>query len=150
MLEAESMNDALIEAVKALGGSKQVGPMLWPEAAPDAAQRKLLDALNPDRPAHLTPDQAVLVLRKARLAGHHQAAEWLMHKLGYAAPQPVEPRNELAELQRQFIGAVEVQRQLLQQMERLQGAAALVSSASTGHAGATGWVEGRPSLRAAA
>lgn len=45
MAEFESVNDALIGAVKALGGSKQVGPLLWPEKAPDAAERlALLDA----------------------------------------------------------------------------------------------------------
>ena len=37
----DSMNDALIALVKALGGSKVVGPMLWPEKMADAAQRVL-------------------------------------------------------------------------------------------------------------
>ena len=44
-----SLTLALVEAVKALGGSKVVGCKLWPEKAPDAAQRLLLDCLNDDR-----------------------------------------------------------------------------------------------------
>ena len=87
----DSINDALIACVKALGGSKQVGPMLWPEKPPEAAQRLLLDCLNEDRPAHLSPDHVVLILRKARQAGHHDALGYLLADLGYAPTTPVEP-----------------------------------------------------------
>jgi len=118
----DSINDALIALVKALGGSKVVGPMLWPEKMADAAQRLLLDCLNPDRPAHLTPEQMALLMRKARQAGYHAAAEWLMHDLGYAAPVPVEPRDEAADLQRQFIAATAQMAQMMSRMQALQDA----------------------------
>lgn len=130
----ESMNDALIACVKALGGSKQVGPLLWPDAAPDAAQRKLLDCLNEDRPHHLTPAQTLMVLRLARHRGFHDAADFMMAELGYAAPVPVEPRDEAAELQRQFITASNQLAAMLGRIESLQAQAA-------GH---------KPNLRAAA
>lgn len=116
----DSMNDALIALVKALGGSKVVGPMLWPEKMADAAQRLLLDCLNPDRPAHLTPEQMVLLLRKARQAGNHEALGWLMADLGYAAPVPLAPRDEAAELQRQFIAATENMAAMMARMQALQ------------------------------
>lgn len=116
----DSFNDALIAAVKAIGGSKVVGPMLWPEKMADAAQRQLLDCLNPERPAHLTPEQVQLVLRKARMAGYHDATDWLLAELGYAEPVPIEPADEYAELQRQFIASTETMGQLMQRMERLQ------------------------------
>lgn len=119
-----SLTLALVEAVKALGGSKVVGCKLWPEKAPDAAQRLLLDCLNDDRPAHLTPDHVLLVLRLARQAGHHGAVGWLLAELGYAPPQPVEPRDEAAELQRQFIEASRMMSQLASRIERLQAPAA--------------------------
>ena len=115
-----SFNDALVAAVKALGGSKVVGALLWPEKAPDAAQRLLLDCLNDDRPAHLTPDHVRLILRLARQRGHHDAVAWLLADLGYAPPQPVEPRDEVAELQRQFIEASRAMQQLAGRIERLQ------------------------------
>lgn len=116
----ESINDALIECVKALGGSKQVGPMLWPEKTPDAAQRTLLDALNPDRPNRLAPEQVLLLLRKARAAAAHEALEWILADLGYAAPIPIEPVDELAQLQREFIQATQLLGQDLRRMEELQ------------------------------
>lgn len=116
----ESLNEALIELVKALGGSKQVGPRLWPDAAPDAAQRRLLDCLNDDRPHHLTPSQLMLLLRLARAHGLHQCVEYMLHELGYAPPVPVEPRDELAELQRQFLEATRQMQAMATRMEQLQ------------------------------
>ena len=120
----DSFNEALVGAVKVLGGSKVVGCLLWPEEAPDAAQRLLLDCLNDDRPAHLTPEHVLLVLRLARQRGHHEAVAWLLENLGYAPPQPVEPRDEAAELQRQFIEASRMMSQLASRIERLQVPAA--------------------------
>lgn len=116
----ESINEALIDAVKSLGGSKQVGPVLWPEKAPDAAQRLLLACLNEDRPERLSPDHLMLILRKARAKGCHSAFEFMAAELGYTRPSPVEPMDELAELQRQFINATEIQAKLVARMERMQ------------------------------
>lgn len=118
----DSLNDELIAMVKALGGSKVIGPMLWPEKMADAAQRLLLDCLNPERPAHLTPEQMLFLLKKARQAGQHGAIEWLMGDLGYAKPIPIDPRDESAELQRQFIAATEQMSQMMARMQALQEA----------------------------
>lgn len=115
----ESINDALIEVVKALGGSKQVGCMLWPEKMPDAAQRALLDCLNPERAARLSPEQMVLLLRKARQAGFHAAAEWLLADLGYARPVPLEPAEEMAALQRDFLQATQVLTSMAGRLEQM-------------------------------
>lgn len=117
---SESLNSALVECIKACGGSKQVGPLLWPEKSPDAAQRLLLDCLNEDRPAHLTPDHVMLVLRLARSKGCHAGFEYMAEQLGYAQPQPIEPRDEVAELQRQFVAATQAMSALAARMERLQ------------------------------
>lgn len=117
----ESFNDALVVCVKACGGTKQVGALLWPEKAPDAAQRALLDCLNEDRPAKLSPEQVLLILRLARGKGCHDGMEFITAELGYAPPVPVEPRDEIAELQRQFIEAVRAQTELAQRIERAAG-----------------------------
>lgn len=117
----ESFNDALVVCVKACGGTKQVGALLWPEKAPDAAQRALLDCLNEDRPAKLSPEQVLLILRLARGKGCHDGMEFIAAELGYAPPVPVEPRDEIAELQRQFIEAVRAQTELAQRIERAAG-----------------------------
>lgn len=114
----DSINDQLIEAVRALGGSKIVGPMMWPQKSVDAAQRALLDALNTERPNRLDPEQMLFILRRARQAGHHGAAEWLMKEIGYAPPVPIAPRDEVAELQRQYIEAVRELKELAGKIEK--------------------------------
>ena len=96
----ESINEALIECVRAAGGSKQVGAQLWPEKSPESAQRALLDCLNEDRPAHLTPEQLLLVLRLARVKGCHAGVNYLLDALAYSPTNPIEPRDEAADLMR--------------------------------------------------
>lgn len=98
-----SFNDVLVDCVKALGGSIKVGPKLWPELLDKAAQSKLLDCLNNDRPAKLSPEQALFILRLARAKGIHSGMEFVCAELGYSQPVPIDPRDEQAELQRQFI-----------------------------------------------
>ena len=122
MADFESLNDALIGAVKALGGSKTVGAMLWPDKAPDAAQRALLDCLNPDRPAHLSPDQLLYVLRLARQRSHHDALGWILDNLGYQPTTPKAPVDEAAELQRQFVEATRMMGAIADRLARLQPA----------------------------
>jgi hypothetical protein len=119
----DSMNEALIECVKACGGSKQVGPLLWPEKTPEAAQRLMLDCLNEDRPAHLTPEQCMHIMRLARSKGCHTGMEYLSQSLGYADPVPVDPRDEAAELQRQFIERSGDLLKMAEKIQRLQGLA---------------------------
>lgn len=114
----ESLNEALIDCVRAAGGSKVVGPLLWPEKTPDSAQRLLLDCLNDDRPAKLSPEQVLLVFRLARAKGHHAGIAFILEDLGYAPTAPVDPRDEAAELMRQFTGVMELQQELVKRMER--------------------------------
>lgn len=113
----ESITEALIACIKACGGSKQVGPLLWPEKTPDAAQRLLLDCLNDDRPARLTPEQVVLVLRMARDRGCHVGMQYLAAALSYAEPQPIEPRDEADQLRREVL---EMGRDLHAKLDRLE------------------------------
>lgn len=118
MSNFESLNEALIDAVKVLGGSKQVGYKLWPEKTVEAAQRHLLACLNEDKPERLTPDHLMMLLRLARGAGHHESLAYILEDLGYSAPQPVEPRDESAELQRQFMDSVRLQQSIVERMEK--------------------------------
>lgn len=114
----ESFNEALVECIKKAGGSKQVGPLLWPEKDPIAAQRRLLDCLKEDRPDKLSPDQVLYVLRLARDKGYHGGMDFILAYLGYAPTVPVEPRDEVAELQRMFMESVAQQARLTERMER--------------------------------
>ncbi|RYF58462.1 MAG: hypothetical protein EOO27_12495 [Comamonadaceae bacterium] len=115
----ESLSEALVECIRACGGSKQVGPLLWPEKAPDAAQRLLLDCLNEDRPAKLSPEQLLLVLRLARQRGHHGGINYIAGELGYGTPVPIEPRDEIADLQRQYIETARSMARMADRIEKL-------------------------------
>jgi hypothetical protein len=103
MTVPESLNDALIECVKACGGSKKVGHTLWPGKTVDAAQRHLLACLNEDKPERLCPDDLLHLLRLARAVGCHSGVEYIAEALGYAKPQPIEPKDELGDLLRQYL-----------------------------------------------
>jgi hypothetical protein len=120
MDEVESFNDALIECVKAAGGSKVVGPKLFPEKSVNDAQRLLLACLNDDRPEKLSPDQALLILRMAREVGNHNGIEFLCSTLSYSIPTPIEPKDESAQLQREYIDSVRTMGKLADRLEYLQ------------------------------
>lgn len=120
MGEYESLNDALIECVRAGGGSKQVGHKLWPEKTVDAAQRHLLNCLNEDKAERLAPDQVLFLLRLAREKGFHGGLNFIAANLGYTQPLPIEPRDEIAELQRQFIESTQRLSKMAERIESLQ------------------------------
>lgn len=115
----ESLNDALIECVKACGGSKVAGLALWPAKGVEAAQRTLLACLNPDRQEKLGPDEVLHILRMARERGCHVGMQYIAASLGYAEPVPVDPKDELAELLRQSIEANRQTQRLQERIERL-------------------------------
>ena len=117
----EPLTEALRECVKAAGGSGIVGPKMFPEKDPKAAQRSLLDALDDDRPAKLSPNQMMLVLRMARAKGYHEGVAFILADLGYAAPVPIEPRDEAADLMRAFNESVAHQAELVARMEKAAG-----------------------------
>lgn len=116
MDEIDSINSMLIECVKAAGGSKKVGPILWPEKTVTDAQKLLLSCLNEDRPEKLSPDQAFLIERMAKEAGSHSAINYRCRALGYSIPTPIEPEDNKAILMREFI---ESQKKLSEIAERI-------------------------------
>lgn len=123
----DSLNSVLVECIKACGGPKQIGPLLWPEKSPESAQRLILDCLNEDRSAHLTPEQVIFVLKIASNKGVHTGFEFFASHLGYAKPIPVEPRDEVADLQRQFI---EAQRSMAAMVEKMNQASERMAAQS--------------------
>lgn len=118
-LFVEDIWQALTDCVRALGGAKQVGAKLRPEMDPQDAGRWLLDCLNPTRKDKLCIDQMLWLLRESRKVGCHVGMSFIASDAGYAPPQPVEPEDAKAALQRAFIQSVEQQRQILMQMEKL-------------------------------
>ena len=114
----ECLEDALREVIQAAGGPKVVACLLWPDKTPEAAHRLLLACLNEDRAERLNPGQLVVLLRLGREKGVHAGMSYLSGECGYQA-KPVEPEDERAMLQRQYIESVKEQRQMIERMERL-------------------------------
>lgn len=118
----ESMADALREVIGACGGPKQVAAKLWPEKTPDGAHRLLLDCLNETRPERLDPDRLRMVLKLGRDVGCHAGINYLLRELGYEDGKPVDPADEHAQLQRDFIAATKVLQGMASRIEsRLPG-----------------------------
>lgn len=115
----ESLNEVLLECVKAAGGTKVVGAIMFPEKAPDNAQRSLLDCLNEDRPAKLSPEQVMLVLRLARAKGFHDGMNFIASDLGYGTPVPIDPKDEAVDVMRVFAEQIAEQKKTMEKMERI-------------------------------
>lgn len=116
----DSIQEALTEAIKACGGSKHVAAMLWPARAAqnlDAARRYLANCVNPECAEKLSLDEIMLILRTARGKGNHVVMQFLAADLSYAQPQPLEPRDEAAELKRQFIESTRTLAARIEQLE---------------------------------
>lgn len=101
-LIVDSMNDAIRDTVRALG-VKEIARELWPAKGSDAAARYLNDCLNPDREQKLSVEEVLHVARKAREAGIYTITAFFNAATGFAPPVPVEPEDERAALQREFI-----------------------------------------------
>src|SRR5688572_11959527 len=97
----DNFNDALANAVKALGRGKiePVALELWGPAKPNAG-RYLADCLNPERDAKLSIQELVTLLQWAREKGIHWAMHALCEEVGYGEPAIVArktPEQQLAE-----------------------------------------------------
>lgn len=120
-LFTEDLTDALKDAVRALGGMKDVGHRLRPEIAADDAGAWLKDCLNPKRRERLNPDQVLWLIREGKKAGCHSIMHYIADEAGYTRPSPLEPRDELAELQKAFIESTKQQRAIADRLERMFG-----------------------------
>lgn len=101
----DSITDALREVVHALGGNKTAGAAMRPELSPEDAGKWVSDCLNTDRTQCFRPEQVVYLMKAGRAIGCHAAANHTMREAGYADPTPVEPDDEKARLEREFIAA---------------------------------------------
>lgn len=115
----ESIYDALNDCVRALGGAKQVGHTLWPDLQMERARTRLLDAINPERDQKLDPGQVLWVISEAAKAGCLAGVTYINRECRCADPQPIEPEDERAALQRQFVEQSKAMQQLAQRMTRV-------------------------------
>ena len=116
----ESLTEALIECVKAAGGSKAVGHRIWPEKTVDAAQRHLLNCLNEGKAERLTPEQTLLIAKLAREHGCHAYMNYAAQALSYSEPVPIEPKDEADQLRRELLEMGRTMQSALARLEQIE------------------------------
>jgi hypothetical protein len=114
----ETFLDALRAIVERAGGAKAVGCRLRPSKSPDEAGRWALDCLNASRAERFAPDDVLFLLRIGREVGYHGAMTFIGNETGYRC-EPIEPQDEQAALQREYIEAVKMQARIAARLERL-------------------------------
>lgn len=102
----EDVLAALKHVVQSIGRPKDVGSAIFPQKDPEAAGRLLSDCLNEHRSNRLDPEQLIMLLRMGREVGCHSGIEFICQSAGYTIPSPIEPEDERAALQREFISSV--------------------------------------------
>jgi hypothetical protein len=65
----ESIYDALVEDITAIGGYKVVAGKLWPSESPSTATPKLRNSVNPEQAAKLAPEEVLAIKRLAKDVG---------------------------------------------------------------------------------
>ncbi|HRD87796.1 MAG TPA: hypothetical protein PK752_05970 [Accumulibacter sp.] len=121
----ENIEDALRDAVRALGGTKAVGGKLFPSLPIEQAASRVADCLNVDRRQHFAPSEVCWLLRQARIAGHHETMVYIATVAGYEPPRPASDPEELAALQQAFIRATSDLKAIGHRIETISARAAI-------------------------
>lgn len=120
-LIVDTINDAIRDTVRALGGSKMVGPQLWPTKKSERSEKDLDDCLNPNNPRKLDIDEILMIARLGRDKGIHLIATFVCRDIGYADPVPVNPEDQKTELMREFNERVDAVLVMAHQIKRMNG-----------------------------
>jgi hypothetical protein len=94
----DTVYDALGADIAAAGGFKVVSGKLWPAESNSAA--KLRNALNPDQPHKLCPDEVLQIKRLAYEHGSTATVDYEAQQLGYQCNW-IDPQDEADALRRE-------------------------------------------------
>lgn len=114
----ERLEDA-IAAVADVIGRKRVACKLWPDKSERDAHNLFDACVNPERRERFTPSQVMYIAKLGRERGLHSIATYVMRELGYADPVPIEPEDERAKLQREYIEAARSMARMAERIEKL-------------------------------
>lgn len=118
-LFCEDIYEALRTIGQAYGGSKKIGTFLWPDKPLDKAAQLWTDCLNRSRPEKLDPEQVIAVLKIGRQIGCHSGTHFIAETCGYRF-EAIEPDDERAALQREYIQAVKTLESITKKQERFE------------------------------
>jgi hypothetical protein len=117
-LFCESIEEAIAEVAQACGGRKAFAAAMWPSLPVRDAHNRFDACLNPERREKFSPSDLVYIIRRGHECGRHSVMTFLARDTGYADPVPLEPEDERAKLQREFIQAQRGLEHLARRMER--------------------------------
>lgn len=116
----ERAEDAAAAVIDACGGRKSFACELWPHK-PQRDAHNLIDAcLNPERRERFSPEHLMFICKRGREVGCHALMNYMARASGYADPIPVEPEDEIARMQREFVEATKALGQLAARIESVQ------------------------------
>ncbi len=93
--------------------------MLWPEKSMEEARKSLLNPLNSEHSNKLSPEQIDLLFELENKENCHVVMKYLGDRFSYKFI-PIEPKDELAELQKNYIDAAKSIRSISERIERVQ------------------------------
>lgn len=119
-LWVDSFEDAVGALARVVGGKKKLAAMLRPNKDPDDAATWLSDCLNPDRPHKFERDDYRNLFKIGREFSCHVVLYYFTDDAGYSRANPIEPEDERAALDREFIGAVDRLERLVARRSELE------------------------------
>ena len=126
----ERIEDALDEVIRNAGGRKAIAVDLWPDKPQRDAHNLIDHCLSPDRREKFSPSQLLYIAKRGKEVGCHAVMNYMASECGYAPPQPMEPEDELAALQRTFIESVKAQSRVAERIESLMTSKPILKSAA--------------------
>lgn len=95
----DTIYDALGADIAAAGGFKAVAGKIWPVESAGIAAQKLRNAINPDQPHKLCPDEVLQIKRLAYEQGSTATVDYEAAQLGFQAHW-IDPKDEATELRK--------------------------------------------------
>lgn len=108
---------AFHEPSKIKSWSKVIGHMLWPTKSPEDASKLWNNCMDKTRPEKLDPEQYLWLKREAKRCGCHILHAFDCDYTEYQVSNPVEPRDEVADLQKQYISAARQMKEIADRIE---------------------------------
>lgn len=114
----DTVYDAIHNAILACDGFKVVSGVLWPAMKPSSAYARLKSCVDLHKDEKLDLEEVIAIARLAKDRGNHALMQYLGSELGYKV-ETVEPEDERAALQRDFINAVETVSKIQQRLAQV-------------------------------